>query len=44
MKSGSGCMGYIKPSGFYEVRAGMVHHVGTIAEGISVGQELLRNM
>lgn len=38
------CMGYIEPAGFYEVRDNMVHHVGTIDEGISVGRELLRNI
>ena len=38
------CMGYIEPEGFYEIRDNMVHHVGTIDEGISVGRELLRNI
>ena len=38
------CMGYIEPAGFYEVWDNMVHHVGTIDEGISVGRELLRNI
>ena len=37
-------MGYIEPAGFYEVRNSMVHHVGTIDEGISVGRELMRNI
>lgn len=36
--------GYIEPSGFKEVRDGIIHHVGTIDEGIKVGRELLRNM
>ncbi len=38
------CMGYIEPAGFYEVQDKMVHHVGTIDEGISVGRELMRNI
>ena len=38
------CKGYIEPAGFYEVRDNMVHHVGTIDEGISVGRELMRNI
>ena len=40
----SDCMGYIEPAGFYEVQDKMVHHVGTIDEGISVGRELMRNI
>ena len=37
------CMGYIEPAGFYEVRDNMIHHVGTIEEGILVGKEMMRN-
>ncbi len=36
--------GYIEPAGFREVRDEMVHHVGSINEGINVGKELLRNI
>lgn len=36
--------GYIEPAGFKEVRDGMIHHVGTIDEGVKVGRELLRNI
>ena len=36
--------GYIEPAGFRNIRDGMLHHVGTIDEGIKVGRELLRNM
>lgn len=38
------CMGYIEPAGFSEVRDNMVHHVGTIEEGISIGRELLKSL
>ena len=36
--------GYIEPAGFKEVRDVMIHHVGTIEEGINVGRELLTNI
>ena len=36
--------GYIEPAGFREIRDDMVHHVGSINEGINVGKELLRNL
>ena len=36
--------GYIEPAGFRDIRDEMVHHVGSINEGINVGKELLRNI
>lgn len=35
---------YIEPAGYREVRDGMLHHVGTLKEGIAVGRELLRSL
>ena len=36
--------GYIEPSGYSELLDGMVHHVGSVKEGICLGRELLKNL
>lgn len=38
------CMGYMEPAGFFEVRDGMVHLVGSVDEGILVGEEMMKNL